>query len=56
MFYYLYLIIDIFSRKIVGYEVYESESADYAADVANAAYLSENINGKDIVLHSDNVS
>ncbi len=56
MFYYLYLIIDIFSRKIVGYEVYESESADYAADVANAAYLSENINGKDIVLHSDNGS
>jgi len=55
-FFYLYMIIDIFSRKIVGYEVYESESSEYAADVANAAHQSENIGGKEIILHSDNGS
>ncbi|MEI4234669.1 ATP-binding protein [Roseovarius sp. D22-M7] len=31
MFFYLYLIVDIFSRKIVGWEVHERESADLAA-------------------------
>ena len=28
LFYYLYLIIDIFSRDIVGWEVWEEESAE----------------------------
>jgi hypothetical protein len=28
MFFYLYLIVDIFSRKIVGWEVHEREGAD----------------------------
>ena len=32
-FFYLYLIMDVFSRKIVGWEVYEHESADCAASV-----------------------
>ena len=31
LFFYLYLIVDIFSRKIVGWEVHERESADLAA-------------------------
>ncbi len=30
-FYYLYMFEDVYSRKIVGYEVYETESGDYAA-------------------------
>lgn len=54
MFFYLYLIVDIFSRKIVGFEVYEKESSEYAAIVAKNAYISEKIEGKEIVLHSDN--
>jgi putative transposase len=33
LFFYLYLIVDLYSRKIVGWEVYERESADYAAEV-----------------------
>lgn len=56
IYFYLYLIVDIFSRKIVGYEVYENESADNSAIVAKTAYENENINGRDIVLHSDNGS
>ena len=55
-YFYLYMIIDIFSRKIVGYEVYESESAEYAADVASAAHRAEKINGREVILHSDNGS
>ena len=55
LFYYLYLIMDIFSRKIVGYEVYETQSAEYASNVAELAHKTENINGK-VVLHSDNGS
>lgn len=55
-YFYLYMIVDIFSRKIVGYEVYLSESAEHSATVANKAYHSENINGKEIILHSDNGS
>ena len=50
------MIIDIFSRKIVGYEVYEAESAEHSATVANLAYHSEKIDGKKVVLHSDNGS
>jgi len=56
-FYYLYAMIDIYSRKIVGWEVYECESSEYAADVLTRAKLQENLvmNHK-LVLHSDNGS
>ncbi len=55
-FFYLYLIMDVFSRKIVGWEVYNSESADQAAMVFRKAHLSEAIVGNDLILHSDNGS
>ncbi len=54
VFFYLYLIVDVFSRKIVGWEVHESESADWAAKVFRKAYLREGIAGDALVLHSDN--
>ncbi len=41
LFYYLYLILDIYSRKIVGWEVYEQELAEYAAAVVQRAVLAE---------------
>ncbi len=56
MFFYLYLIMDVFSRKIVGWEVYESESADQAAKVFRKSHLREGIAGDTLVLHSDNGS
>ena len=31
MFFYLYLIMDVYSRKIVGWEVLETESSEHAA-------------------------
>jgi hypothetical protein len=36
-FFYLYLIVDIFSRKIVGWEIHDRETADFAAQVLKRA-------------------
>jgi transposase InsO family protein len=33
IFLYLYLFMDIYSRKIVGWQVYEDESSEWAADI-----------------------
>jgi transposase InsO family protein len=41
LFFYLYLIVDLYSRKIVGWEVYECESAGYAAEVVRRAVRAE---------------
>ena len=46
--------MDIFSRKIVGWEVYDRECAEHAATVFHKAHLREGIQAKDLVLHSDN--
>lgn len=56
LFFYLYLIMDVFSRKIVGWEVYAEESADHAAKTFRKAYLREGIAGHALMLHSDNGS
>lgn len=60
MYYYLYLILDLFSRKIVGWEIWEEESAEYASRLVRKSHLSEGIGLKmqaePLVLHSDNGS
>ena len=56
LFFYLYLIVDLYSRKIVGWEVYERESADYAAEVVRRAVLAEQCIDQPLVLHADNGS
>ncbi len=56
VFFYLYLIMDVFSRKIVGWEVDDRESADQASSLFRKTYLREGVAGKDLVLHSDNGS
>ena len=55
-YYKLYLIIDMFSRLIVGYEVWEEEKAEHAQYLIRKATLSQGIAGKPLVLHSDNGS
>ena len=56
MFFYLYLIVDIFSRKIVGWEVHERESADLAAMLIRQAVMAEGCIARPLVLHADNGS
>jgi transposase InsO family protein len=54
--FYLYLILDVFSRKIVAWEVHASDDADHAAQVVKRAALAEGIAGLPTrpVLHGDN--
>lgn len=56
--FYLYLMLDIFSRKIVGWEIHEQESADNASRLLRKTCMKESIATSDspLVLHSDNGS
>ncbi|MBD1577993.1 IS3 family transposase [Vibrio sp. S11_S32] len=54
--YYLYLIEDIYSRKIVGYEVYAQESGEKAAQLLQRTLMREQCFNRALVLHSDNGS
>jgi len=53
-FYYLYLFVDIWSRKIVGWEVHNEESMDHAAVLVRRLARKEGIDADKLVLHSDN--
>jgi len=54
--FFLYLILDIFSRKIVGWEIHDEESADNASILIRKTHLKESVKDKPLVLHSDNGS
>lgn len=53
-FYYLYMFEDLYSRKIVGYEVHEAECGKHAADLLQRCMLREQCLHQPLVLHSDN--
>jgi putative transposase len=53
-FYYLYMIEDVWSRKIVGWEVYEEESMELAAELMERICEQMGIAQEGLVLHSDN--
>lgn len=55
-YFYLYLIMDIFSRKIVGWSLHSTESANLASSLVTQTCLDEKIDQGQIVLHSDNGS
>jgi putative transposase len=56
--YYLYMISDLFSRKIVAWEVWEIESAENASELIRRAIIAEKLTTREhpLVLHSDNGS
>jgi len=54
MFFYLYLIMDVYSRKTVGREVYPEESTAHAASVFHKAHPREGVRADALTLHSDN--
>lgn len=53
-FYYLYMLEDLFSRKIVGCEVFEQESGENAAKLLEQTLVREKCLHSGVVLHSDN--
>ena len=56
LFFYLYLVMDLYSRKIVSWEVHEEESGDHAQDLIQKGVWGEHVVGKPLVLHADNGS
>jgi len=56
--FYLYLILDLYSRKIVGWEVHERDDASHAAHLVRRTALAEGIASlaDKPVLHGDNGS
>jgi putative transposase len=56
--FYLYLILDLYSRKIIGWEVHASDDSDHAAHLVRRTALAEGIAALTTkpVLHGDNGS
>jgi len=55
-FYYLYMVVDIWSRKIVGWSVHDAESKQYAAELIARICDELDLDPDGLVLHSDNGS
>ena len=56
-FYFLYLISDLFSRYVVGWEVWLEQTAEHASMLVSKAHLAGHIKpGDTLVIHSDNGS
>jgi len=55
-YYYLYMVMDIYSRKIVGWQVHDCESSAHAADLIEDISYREKIDKNQLVIHSDNGS
>jgi transposase InsO family protein len=55
-FFYLYVAVDVWSRKLVGWSIHESESAEHASAMIEAACAREGIHRGQLTLHSDNGS
>jgi putative transposase len=53
-FFYLYLFLDIFSRKIVGWQVYEEENSLLASELLRDLCHREGVQPNQVILHSDN--
>jgi len=56
IFFYLYLFMDIYSRKIVGWQIYSTQSAALASEIMKDIAVRENIQEGEVTLHSDNGS
>ena len=54
MFFFLYLIVDIWSRKIVGWEIHEEESMEVSSLLMHRSCLELGVDPDGLILHSDN--
>jgi putative transposase len=52
-YFYLYVIIDIFSRYVVGWMIAERESGEYAKALISEACERQNIQENQLTIHSD---
>lgn len=55
-YYYLYAFVDLFSRKMVGWQVFDCESAEHARDLLQSICQEQGIGAGQLTVHSDNGS
>jgi putative transposase len=53
-YYFLYMIMDIYSRKITGWNIHESESMEFSSQLIDETCFNEKISQNQLTLHSDN--
>jgi putative transposase len=56
LYFYLYAVIDLYSRKLVAWEIHDRENGDEAAALIERASWREHLRGRPLVLHADNGS
>ncbi len=54
IYYYLYLVLDVWSRKIVATDVFAEESSHLAANLISRVCRIEGVPREQLVIHSDN--
>lgn len=53
-YFFLYMFMDVYSRKIVGWEIHERESPEYSSNLLRMTCESEGIDRDQLVVHADN--
>jgi transposase InsO family protein len=54
LFFYLYMVVDVWSRKIITAQVFAEESMDHSSRLLARACLIHGVQPESLVLHSDN--
>jgi transposase InsO family protein len=54
LYFYLYLFVDIFSRKVVGWQIFDSDSAEKAAALLEDICRRQGVSANQVTVHSDN--
>jgi putative transposase len=55
-YFYLYVILDVFSRSVVGWMIAERESEDLARELIEATYVKQGIASGQLTIHADHGS
>lgn len=54
IYFYLYAVVDIYSRKLVAWSIHDRESSELGAALVKQACIDEKVDSNQLVLHSDN--
>ena len=54
LFFYLYMVVDVWSRKVIAAQVFAEESMDHSAMLLAHACMIHGVQPEELVLHSDN--
>lgn len=54
LFFYLYMVVDVWSRKIIAAQVFAEETMEYSSRLLARACLIHGVQPESLVLHSDN--